>query len=532
MVCSICCHANNCYIYAINPFITQLVYLAYTHYNKGRLSFNLGYFSEIFMICHKDKNLRNSYWVAISVLLVLGVFALIFYRERTMFVDSSWFLLHIFSKQSFYFTEMRWGAFITQLGVLAGLKLNLSLQTLLIIYSVSFYLFYIVAALILGLRWRQYHLAILLVAYLTLFISDGFFCTVGEIFQGLTWMFLFLGLYFKEGKRHRLLQPLLLTAFAFLGMICHMIVVFPFAFLWIYMNLEHYAPKELVRQKRFWAYSILLLAMAGLRYYVSNIGWYDSMKLSAVHESSVSNYFAAFTSGHANTFFNLLIQNYWAALLLFGCGIALLILRKRYLKLSILLLFSLTYFAAMCVVFPDAYDRKMLFYFENEWAPLSVIMVTPFVKEIFKLVPRPFVVVPVVFLLVFAIRMLYIFDSCMVFSHRLDNVDKVVTALHAHQINKALIVEEASVADEYFVMNWGTPSESLLLSKLKGYEPSVTFKVVAADFEIRQPADSFYACFGMMPNHFLNPQYSTIDSTTQYHRIEGLQRFALKHVME
>src|SRR5690606_22704158 len=106
---------------------------------------------------------------------------------------------------------------------------------------------------------------------------------------------------------------------------------------------------------------------------------------------------------------------------IFFSGLVLLIKNKKYIQLCLVLLFSLMYFALVCVVYPYAYDRNMLFYFENEWAPLSVILCTPFVFQIFDVLTNK-KLVGVVFLGIVLIRTFYIFDAYQFFNHRFQNL--------------------------------------------------------------------------------------------------------------
>ncbi len=479
------------------------------------------------MLDQKSKSTRIAYRVALASLVLLTILSLIAYKERTLFVDSSWFLIHMISQKTFYFMEMRFGAFITQLGVLAAVYTEMPLKAIMMIFSVSFYLFYLAASLLIGVRWRQKQLAVLFSFYLFLFISDGFFCTVGEIFQGLTWMFLFFALYFQKRFRHNLLSVCLLIAFAFLSLICHVIVLFPFAFLWLYLNLEYSNFKDLMKEKKFWLYSILLLSLGFLRYYVSTLGWYDSAKLASVHEISFRSFFAAFSSEHAQTFAKLLLQNYWITLILFITGLFLLAKHKKFFQLGLTLLFTIVYFALVCIVYPGNYDRDMLFYFENEWAPLSVILSAPFVFQIFDIRMRPKVVLSI-FVFVFGVRLLYVYDAYRFFNHRFENLSQLTTQLYEDRIYKAVIATEAQQARDYFVMTWNMPIESMLLSNIKGYKPAVTLKIVPKDFTLRQVPDSFYSNFHITENTFLDRNYFPIDSIGNYYLIEGFDDFSLK----
>ncbi|HTO16064.1 MAG TPA: hypothetical protein VLZ83_09845 [Edaphocola sp.] len=479
----------------------------------------------------EEVRLKVAYWLSFFTLIVLSILSIISYKERTLFVDSSWFITNILHTKSFYFMEMRFGAFITQLGTIAAIHLGLSLKSILIIFSISFYIFYLFSFWAIGGLMKQKKLAILFVFYLTLFISDGYFCTVGEIFQGITWMLLFFALYFQKRWKHNFWSHLLMISFAFLGLICHMIIIFPFAFLWLFINLETTKLKVLIENKKFWIYSAILLVLAYTRYYVSNLGWYDAMKLEPVKQLSIASVINAFKSGHAKTFLELLMSNYWIVVAISLVSILFMIKQKKWIQTSLYLIFVLGYFALVCVVYPDSYDRNLLFYFENEYAPLSIILAAPFVWYIFKFQVNK-KIISIIFISIFSIRLFFIFDAYQFFHHRFKNLQSINNTLYDQNIHKALIIAEEQAANAYFVMSWGLPVESMLLSKLENKNPVVTFKIVPPDFKVQNIADSFYSCFTILPQSFLNKDYILIDSKQEYKVIEGLNNYKLSNNQE
>ena len=132
--------------------------------------------------------------IAVVVMLLLTVWSVVTYRQRMLFVDPAWITFNIVNHHAFAFAEHRFGAFITQMIPLMGAFFGWSLKTILLLYSVSFYLFYLGTVLILGLVLKQKPLALLLVVYLTLFVSDGYYWPNNEVHQGIAWMLLFIGM--------------------------------------------------------------------------------------------------------------------------------------------------------------------------------------------------------------------------------------------------------------------------------------------------------------------------------------------------
>src|SRR5690606_11941303 len=165
------------------------------------------------MVLKHWRNFSWAYYLSLGFIFILLVFSLLFYKERMLFVDPAWIVFNIINKGKLIIAENRYGAFITQIFPYFGSKLGLSLKSILILYSASFYLFYFFTAYIIGFKWKQEVFAILLALYLGVFVSDVFYWPNNEVHQGIAWMFLFLAYYqFKRGqKKPFYFYPLLLS---------------------------------------------------------------------------------------------------------------------------------------------------------------------------------------------------------------------------------------------------------------------------------------------------------------------------------
>ncbi|HMO37909.1 MAG TPA: hypothetical protein PKC76_06775 [Saprospiraceae bacterium] len=461
---------------------------------------------------------RGAYIVAITFLVALAVLSVVFYKERMLFVDPCWIIFNIINTGTFCIAEHRYGAFITQMCPVIGVHLGWSLRTILIIYSASFYVFYLAAAIITGYVWRQHWLSILLVIYLTLFVSDVYYWPNNEVHQGVAWMVLFLGYYIHTARhgRKNIIKHAVLFLLAFLAIFSHLIVLLPFTFLWLYYHTTQHNKLELLLKNRLFIwYSSLIAALIGARYLLSSSGWYDSIKLQRIHDISLPIIIQSFSSGQSQSFLQLLLHNYWIALPFFLLGLLYLLKNKCSFQIALLIIYTATYYMLICITYPDAFGRSLRFYMESEWMALSIIMMTPFVID---MIPafRQKSLIPSLFILIFSIRILYILESFSYFNNRYTALEKITVQLQAQDIKKALIVQDKATADSIFIMDWGLPAESMMLSVIKGFEPPVTFKVITPDFIITQPRDSFYSCFDLQAISRLNSKYFQPDTTQPY----------------
>src|SRR5690606_38236002 len=92
---------------------------------------------------------------------------------------------------------------------LAGVWLKLPLTLIVLLYSASFNLFYLVSGIVL-FRLKQYHFLLLLAFYLTACATETFYWSNNEVHQGICWMLLTFGFLFyavENGKSNAFIVP-------------------------------------------------------------------------------------------------------------------------------------------------------------------------------------------------------------------------------------------------------------------------------------------------------------------------------------
>jgi hypothetical protein len=109
--------------------------------------------------------------VALGVLVILGG---VYYKERALFSDAAFELFHIANYSALHVPGNRYGSFVVQILPYLAQRLHSSLNVILFCYSVSFNLFYLLVALLLVYRYKQYALVILMVLYYFLFVSESY----------------------------------------------------------------------------------------------------------------------------------------------------------------------------------------------------------------------------------------------------------------------------------------------------------------------------------------------------------------------
>jgi hypothetical protein len=167
------------------------------------------------------------------------------------------------------------------------------------------------------------------------------------------------------------------------------------------------------------------------------------------------------------------------------------------------------------VTYPRAFPKERLFYIESEWMASSIILATPFVVAA---IPKLNVKWLFAFLFVsFFIRLSYICNSFSCFHERFNRLEQTVHRLQQNDTPKAIFTESLQDANHRFIMSWGLPVESLLLSSANAIQPTVTFKLVDGSFDkSKLTNNTFQSCFDVLPIEQLHKTYFRLDTVRSY----------------
>jgi hypothetical protein len=186
----------------------------------------------------KDKILRITVFLLFVVLFAGSVY---YYKERMMFCDAAHIFFLIVNTHHLELSYVhRYGSFITQIVPLFSSLAHIPLKESLLLYSMSFNLFYLIVASILLFRFKNTKLGILFALYYILFASETYYWTNNEIHQAMAWCFLLFGIIqnYKQRPRYPVFHFSVVIILAFLSLFTHPLMLFIFPFLWIFTILE------------------------------------------------------------------------------------------------------------------------------------------------------------------------------------------------------------------------------------------------------------------------------------------------------
>ena len=459
------------------------------------------------------------YLVGVATVGLLLLCSAIFFKERMLFVDPAFITFEIIQQDWFVFSEHRYGAFITQIFPLVASQLGLPLSVVLLVYSMSFYLFFGAVLLSCGHYLKQYRLSTLFCCYLTFFVSDVYFWPNNEVHQAVAYMIGFLGLFsYARGQVWQV--PIVvhgaMAALIWLATLSHLLVAVPLGFLWTYLFLD-----QLPQTRKTWkfliTYSLLIVGYVGLRYWMSKESWYDGSKLDGVQTASFTKVVSAITNDQSLSFLRLLITQYWIAALLCIIGLIKLLKDGSFLKFGLTIGSICVYYLLVVLTHSAEITAQNLFYFESQWMCLSVIMATPFVFEVVPSIKTKQVVLWLG-VAIFLLQLPKMYTSLQKFQTRLDKLHTVVAKCQARSINKG-IINDSPQLEEDFLMTWGLPIESLLLSTMESGQ-TVTTKPLNTEIKHTTAKDSIYTCFDFIPLSELDDRYFELSDEEGYRRFD------------
>jgi len=458
------------------------------------------------------KNLSRIAVTAMGALFILGC---IFYKERALFSDAAFKLFNIISYSKFDIPGKRYGAVIVQVLPFLAFKLHLSVNTIIFLFGAGYYLFYFSIVALTVYRYKLYPLAILMVLYFFLFVSESYIW-VGDAFTGTAWMFLFFAvtLYLGNKKVNILLLIVPFSLLAFLTFSVHFVTIIPMTFLWVYLIIG----------KKYWPFSknhtillcCLLIFIIGLKFAITDSA-YDNIQLHGVTHFSLLDIIDSFQTPTVKIFFYRCIVNYWLGTLVFLISMITLIRSKERILAIWTFISAVGYVIIMGLAYKNLDSTTLLFHIESEWACIGIIVATPFV---FTYLPK-LKTLRAVWLLsgIFIIRLIYIITFLLAFSLRNTMEEQILNRMRKKGITKLVLFNDSHLLS-VFRLDWALPYESIMESAIEGDKQQLTFFIINADDKkilgkLNDPK-SFFDAFYITPCSVLNKEYFNLDTTKPY----------------
>lgn len=451
----------------INIGLILLIY----YWGFGSFAFN-----SLLLMNREDNTSSASYqfrhpwikWVGYGGLVLLVILSAVFYRERSLFIDIAYQTFLMIKDGTVQVQVYRFGSAIVQILPLMAIKLGLPLQIVLLCYSLSFTLLFLLFYWIIVRGLKNEYLGWVLVFLFTLMVYDAFYWATSEYQQGLAFLLVVFAFVMRYPRLDHWRQWVLLVPFAIALAYYHPLVFIIFIFLWGFFFLQN-------DQLRHWRYGALLgtmLLVVGFKSKFSG-NWYDDNKYRIFFENLTEHFPNYFAFESHQKFLQDAIQH-WYFLPIFLVVITGFYLRWReWLKLGWILAFSFGYLMLLHISSPSATYR---FYAEVNYMPLSIVLMTPFIFDVVPKIKRKAWVL-YLFAGIVAIRLLTIALHHQPYTERLTWMETQLDRHTSAQSNRLLLELDEKKRDT-LLMTWGVAYESLLLSAMKHPDSARTMVVL------------------------------------------------------
>jgi hypothetical protein len=439
---------------------------------------------------------RSIYKLGFIAYALLLIMALLFYKERIIFMDTTLFTFNILRKGSFSIEHYRFIAVFTEMLPLLVSKIGASLKG-------------VICYLLCGLVFRKYHYALGILLINTILVTDIFYWPISELPLGLALLLTIMA--FLEGKTIKHLNPLhflLLAVFVFTLAFAHPLMMFPASFGLLFL---FFSTKERSQRIMIVITGALFLISVGIKH-VYFKEEYDSGSMA-----SIANFKYLFPDyfhmeSNRTLFWAFFTKYYWLPV----CAIiiaASYILSKNWLKLALFLVYlgGYTLLVNVCYHYADMSS----FYMENLYQPLAVILAVPLLVDVLPVVKRPQLSYALIALIVFS-GFFRIFLAKQTYNSRLAWYRQYLnTNLHEKQM-----IHASKLPMEKVVMAWPSPYEFWVLSTIeKDTSASIVFYDTEDPAWARHERKSMVTTWGAFPYDQLNPRYFKFSDTSNEYRL-------------
>ncbi len=306
--------------------------------------------------------------------LVLLYFSYHFYIERILFFDNPFYLFKIIDFEKINIEADRYGAFISQIPVLLGLKAGLPLKYLMMIYSASFILLFYLIFIICVHLLKNLAAGLTVVFILILCLKQGFFHITQECHQGLVYSALLFGIVqFNFRKNFQLLKYILGSLVIILCFYTHPITLFVILFILIY----HLIDRSEWNDVGIYILLILPFIQIAFKLIFTKVSSYEQGFLTVFRTTPLSGFFSYYST---HFFLKRLFSLYFWMTILGIVTFFILLLKKEYLKAGYIFLSAIGFLVIVLVTYNKGDSDVMM---ERGFLPLTVFISLPFFHELF-----------------------------------------------------------------------------------------------------------------------------------------------------
>ena len=405
--------------------------------------------------------------------LVLFVLALVFYLERTVFVDPCYAVFNILYYHDFVSEAGRYAAIYPQSLALLAISMDLPLKVVLAVYSVTFILLYYLIFLVISYGFKLDRIALAIPLILLMGIKYSFFWISTETHQALVYTiflyaFLTWSMNFRPGIFTWILRIVIGTGILLLCFYSHPVSLFTVLFVLGFLVIDH----KLWLKPDGYVLAAVIVALAVYKF---------TTGVSTGYESFYFKGFGSFFERLGNLMHSESLQFlkislpgiYLFSLILFVITATWYLRMKQYLKLCYfllsLVLFSLILFTTFDIwYFPFIQEKNLM--------GLNLLILIPFLKDVVFPAGRNRTLIQWVIILAFLTGVFHVISASFFYKDRLAYIKSMIDSVRKYP-EKKFIISNAMVDRDRLNVNWALAPETLILSSLEGPDSSVSIYI-------------------------------------------------------
>lgn len=400
--------------------------------------------------------------IGLITFLALVVLSIVFYKERIIFADPAFQLSYMIRDDNFAIQVNRFAAVLSKIFPYLAIKLSLSLNIIVLIYSLSFPLYNLMFFVIIFKYFKNIEWAIILLLYNILIVSHSFYWPAIELNQGVAVMMFYFAFisYLSRAKTvkiiHWIVTALLIATIVF----SHPLIIIPFVFIHIYLYFFNINTVN----KNMFTIGVLftLTTLIIKRIFFRN--WYDDMQMESLN--NFVNLFPNYWDIPSNKkFLQYFINDYYISGIILLSVFIYLILKRELLKIVLIFSFIIGYILIINISFPNGSDN---FFSESKYMLLSIFIAIPFVFDLIPRLKTNYLFAILLFIII--IRLFHIYNTHSLYSERVNWLSRVLTKTEKlHE--KKLIINKNDTPTDTLMLTWASSYEFLLLSTIEKNNP-------------------------------------------------------------
>ncbi len=419
--------------------------------------------------------LKKIYHIGFCAYLVMLVLSLIFYKERTIFLDAAYNMFYIIGPGHFSITNFRFGNVLNQFPPLLAVKAGIPIAHVLQLYSAVFVVYYMAAYFVCGSILRRYDYALVILLLNILFAADTFYWMLSELPQAIAIFMILLAMVSNRQLKNINPSQWIIMVLALITMVFfHPLVLFVLVYALVFFLLSNF---EVIDRN-------VAYVIASVYFTVMLVKFVAFKTPAEVHSmGGMKNFFTLFpdyfnTYANRNFLTGCITKYYWIPLVFFSV-VVVYIKSGAWRRLVWFTGCFIGYLGLINISYHSSATPQ--FYIENLYLPLAVFLALPFVWDVLPILHRRKLAIPV-FALILLTGCIRMYATHPVYTNRLAYdrtlLDKFGT--------KKVIAQATSQDTTALILVWGAPYECLLLAAV---ERNKTASIVLDD----NPAQRIWA---------------------------------------